>query len=231
LVKNCKEVAKSIFDITPFTMLDYPNHLACIVWFAGCNMRCSYCYNPHIVLGKGKKSEEELLEFLQKRAKHLEGVVLSGGECTLYKKLVDLCIKIKGLGFKIKLDTNGSNPNVLKQLIKQNLIDFVSLDFKAPKTLFKSITFSNFYDALIDSLQILQSNDISFEVRTTVHIDILNEHAINEISDILLENGYSGIYYLQKYLHVEQTLGKMQNPIKIFDKNLLSDKIKIEFRN
>jgi pyruvate formate lyase activating enzyme len=231
LTKNCEEIAKPIFDITPFTMLDYPNHLACIVWFAGCNMRCSYCYNPHIVLGKGKKSEKELLEFLRKRVGYLEGVVLSGGECTLYKKLDDLCVKIKELGFKIKLDTNGSNPNVLQRLIEQNLIDFVSLDFKAPKTLFKNITFSNFYDTVIGSLRILQSSGILFEVRTTVHVDILNEEAINEISDVLLENGYGGIYYLQRYLHVEQTLGKTRSPARILDKNLLSNKIKIEFRN
>ncbi|MDR0762368.1 MAG: radical SAM protein, partial [Campylobacteraceae bacterium] len=102
--KNC---LKPIFDITPFTMLDYPEHLSCIVWFAGCNMRCSYCYNPHIVLGEGNIGIDELLNFLRTRAGRLEGVVLSGGECTLYPELPKLCREIKELGFKIKLDTNG----------------------------------------------------------------------------------------------------------------------------
>jgi pyruvate formate lyase activating enzyme len=212
-------------------MLDYPEHLACIVWFAGCNMRCPYCYNPHIVLERGKKSEQELFEFLQKRTGRLEGVVLSGGECTLYKKLIPLCAKIKTLGFKIKLDTNGSNPNVLKRLIEEDLINFVSLDFKAPKTLFKSVTLSVFYDALINSLQILQSSGMSFEVRTTVHTDMLNENAINEIIDILFQNNYNGIYYIQDYLHVKPTLGETQPPTKVLDKSLLSNKIKIAFRN
>jgi pyruvate formate lyase activating enzyme len=161
----------------------------------------------------------------------LEGVVLSGGECTLYPELPKLCREIKGLGFKIKLDTNGSNPNMLKTLIEAGLADFVALDFKAPKSLFKSITSSNFYNAFIDSLQILQSNTTPFEVRTTVHTNLLNEQTINEMADILLENGYEGIYYLQNYLHAEQTLGNINKTLKKIDKTLLSDKAKIEFRN
>ncbi|MDR1614920.1 MAG: anaerobic ribonucleoside-triphosphate reductase activating protein, partial [Campylobacteraceae bacterium] len=174
MVKN----TKPIFDITPFTMLDFPDHLACIVWFAGCNMRCSYCYNPHIVLGEGSIGTDELLDFLRKRTDHLEGVVLSGGECTLYSLLPELCRSIKELGFKIKLDTNGSKPQVLSLLLKNALLDFVSLDFKSSKTLFKTVTLSNFYDAFIESLQILQTNIVPFEVRTTVHADFLNEEAI-----------------------------------------------------
>ncbi|MDR2099244.1 MAG: anaerobic ribonucleoside-triphosphate reductase activating protein [Campylobacteraceae bacterium] len=226
-----KNRAKLIFDITPFTMLDYPEHMACIVWFAGCNMRCSYCYNPHIVLGSGNIGVDELFDFLRKRTGRLEGVVLSGGECTLYPEISEFCYDIKEFGFKVKIDTNGSNPKVLNSLLKDALIDFVSLDFKAPKTLFKSVTFSNFYDAFVCSLQILQSNSVPFEVRTTVHTDLLNEQAINEMADVLLENGYEGIYYLQNYLHTEQTLGNLSaNPKKI-DKILLVDKIKIEFRN
>jgi pyruvate formate lyase activating enzyme len=226
-----KERVKPIFDITPFTMLDYPDHLSCIVWFAGCNMRCSYCYNPHIVLGEGSIGIDELLDFLRKRAGHLEGVVLSGGECTLYPELPNLCRKIKELGFKIKIDTNGSNPKVLNSLLKDGIADFVSLDFKAPKSLFKSVTLSNFYDNFIRSLRLLHSNGVPFEVRTTIHTALLNEQAINEMADVLLENGYEGIYYLQNYLHAEHTLGNLKEDIKRMDKTLLSGKIKIEFRN
>ncbi|MDR2080896.1 MAG: anaerobic ribonucleoside-triphosphate reductase activating protein [Campylobacteraceae bacterium] len=223
--------AKPVFDITPFTMLDFPDHLACIVWFAGCNMRCSYCYNPHIVLGKGNIGVDELLDFLRKKVGRLEGVVLSGGECTLYPKLTELCYKIKELGFKIKIDTNGSSPQVLDSLLKKSLIDFVSLDFKAAKSLFKNITHSNFYDSFIHSLQILCLNSVPFEVRTTVHADLLNEKAINEMADILLENGYKGIYYLQNYLHDENSLGNLNANPKKLDKTLLTDKIRIKFRN
>jgi pyruvate formate lyase activating enzyme len=222
---------KPIFDITPFTMLDFPEHLSCIVWFAGCNMRCAYCYNPHIVLGEGNIGADEFLDFLRKRTQRLEGVVLSGGECTLYPKLLELCREIKELGFKIKIDTNGSNPKILDNLLKSGFIDFVSIDFKAAKSLFKSVTLSNFYDAFIRSLQILRLNSVPFEVRTTVHADLLSEKTINEMADILLENGYKGVYYLQNYLHAKQTLGGLNANPKKFDKTLLTDKIKIEFRN
>jgi pyruvate formate lyase activating enzyme len=223
--------AKPIFDITPFTMLDFPEHLACIVWFAGCNMRCVYCYNPHIVLNKGRIGADELLNFLRKRIGRLEGVVLSGGECTLYPELPELCREIKELGFKVKIDTNGSNSKMLKTLIEAGLMDFAALDFKAPKTLFKSVTLSNFYDAFIASLQILRSCGIPFEVRTTFHTDLLNEQTINEMADVLLKNGYSGVYYLQNYLHAEQTLGSLSANPRTINKALLTDKIQIGFRN
>jgi pyruvate formate lyase activating enzyme len=182
-------------------------------------------------LGEGDIGADELLGFLRKRANHLEGVVLSGGEVTLYPELPKLCRDIKELGFKIKLDTNGSNPQVLSLLLKNSLVDFVSLDFKAAKTLFKAVTLSNFYDSFISSLQILQGGNIPFEVRTTVHADLLNEEAINEMAGILVENGYSGVYYLQNYLHAEQTLGDLNANPKKLDKTILTDKIKIEFRN
>jgi pyruvate formate lyase activating enzyme len=182
-------------------------------------------------LGEGDIGANELLDFLRKRVNHLEGVVLSGGEVTLYPELSELCRDIKELGFKIKLDTNGSNPQVLSLLLKNSLVDFVSLDFKAAKTLFKAVTLSNFYDSLISSLQILQGGNIPFEVRTTVHTDLLNEEAINEMAGVLVENGYGGIYYLQNYLHAEQTLGSLNANPKRLDKSILTDKIKIEFRN
>jgi pyruvate formate lyase activating enzyme len=224
-------LAKPIFDITPFTMLDFPSHLACIVWFAGCNMRCSYCYNPHIVLQKGTKTIDELLAFLRTRIGRLEGVVLSGGECTLYANLAELCTQIKKLGFKVKIDTNGSNPKVLKSLLEQSLADFISLDFKAPKPLFHKITLSNFYDKTIESLRILVESGADFEVRTTIHPDLLSENDINDIIAVLAENHYKGNYFLQNYLHTEHTLGNTAEPSKRLDKNLLSNKIRAEFRN
>lgn len=220
-----------IYDITLFTTLDFPNHLACIVWLSGCNMRCAYCYNPDIVLQNGKKPISELLDFLKKRVGLLEGVVLSGGECTFYKDIANLCKEIKNLGFKIKIDTNGSNPSVLKSLLEQKLIDYVALDFKAPKRVFKEITESIFYDKLITSLDLLLNSNVSFEVRTTVHLSLLDEIAINEIVDILYNKGYKGTYYIQNYLHTEKSLGDLKEQTRVFDKSLINNKIPIEFRN
>ena len=229
MLKNAAN--RPIYDITPFTTLDFPNHLSCIVWLCGCNMRCAYCYNSDIVLQNGNKTIDELLEFLQKRAGLLDGVVLSGGECTIFRDITIICKKIKELGFKVKVDTNGSNPEVLDSLIKQNLIDYVALDFKAPKRVFKEITNSLFYEKTITSLILLIKSGLNFEVRTTIHSDLLDEKAINEIIDILYLNNYKGIYYLQNYLHLEKNLGNLIEQTKPFDKNLLNNKIPIEFRN
>ena len=223
--------AKPVFDITPFTMLDYPNHLACIVWFAGCNMRCDYCYNTHIVNGCGTKSADDLLAFLRSRIGRLEGVVLSGGECTLYANLADLCAMIKELGFKVKVDTNGSNPAVLTELIRRRAVDYIALDFKAPRRQFNMITHAEKYDQLIDSLCMLISANIPFEVRTTIHADQLDHNAINEIISVLSDHGYTGSYFLQNYLHTDQTLGNCAEPHARFDSSRLSSKINIEFRN
>ena len=144
-----------IYDITPFSLLDYPEHLSCIVWFSGCNMRCSYCYNPDIVFSQGSICIDSLLNFLQQRKGKLEAVVLSGGEATQYTGLIELCCSIKALGFKIKLDTNGTNTNMLTKLIELKLIDYVALDYKAPKEKFYQITKNKNFDTFLKSLTFL----------------------------------------------------------------------------
>ncbi|MGE3613975.1 MAG: anaerobic ribonucleoside-triphosphate reductase activating protein, partial [Sulfurimonas sp.] len=128
--------AKVIYDLTTFTHVDYPDHLSCIVWFSGCNMRCDYCYNKDIVFAKdGKYSYDDILDFLKTRVGLLEAVVLSGGEATSHE-LLPFCREIKKLGFKIKLDTNGTNFSTIKELLDANLLDYVALDYKAPKDKF-----------------------------------------------------------------------------------------------
>jgi pyruvate formate lyase activating enzyme len=109
-------LAKPICNITPFTLLDYPNKSACILWYAGCNMRCLYCYNPEIVLGKGAITFSETISFLKKRKGLLDAVVFSGGECLIHKNIVEQIKEVKALGFLVKIDTNGSNSKVVKQL-------------------------------------------------------------------------------------------------------------------
>jgi len=103
-----------IYDITPFTLLDYPDEVACIVWMSGCNLRCVYCHNPDIVLGRGDKEQAELFVFLKARQGKLTSVVFSGGEATFCPILPDLVRKTKEMGFKTKLDTNGGNPKVIR---------------------------------------------------------------------------------------------------------------------
>jgi len=223
---------KSIYDITKFTTLDYPDHLACIIWFAKCNMRCSYCYNPKIVNGEGTITNKDLLHFLKKRVGKLEAVVLSGGECTLNPDIIELCEEIKELGFKIKIDTNGLNPDILCELIDFSLVDFIALDYKAPASKFKEITKNNSIERFYKTLDMLIDKQFPFETRTTVHPDLLSSEDINHIILDLEKRHYTGTYYLQNYLHVEDTLGSIKEPKNSFDKKkLLPNHIPIQFRN
>lgn len=199
---------KPIYNITPFTLLDYPDKTACILWFVGCNMRCSYCYNPEIVFGKGQRTYEEALKFLASRVSLLDAVVLSGGECTLHKGLPDLIKKIKALGFKIKIDTNGSNPDLIKSLLLDGLVDFVSLDFKAPQHKFKQITASHLFKKFNETLQFLIRFDFPFEVRTTLHSELITQSDVQEMFDYLCNMHYKGKYFLQNFIDAPETIGK-----------------------
>lgn len=221
---------KVIYDLSTFTHLDYPDHLACIVWFSGCNMRCDYCYNKDIVFSKsGKYSYNDVLEFLKSRQNLLDGVVLSGGEATSHE-LVDFSKEIKKLGFKIKLDTNGTSPLHVEQLIDLNLLDFIALDYKAPKEKFTQITHSNKYEEFSQTLDLLLKKDFNFEVRTTLHSDLLHVEDINNIIKDLIKRGYKNNYYIQEFLDTGVSIASLQNPKKHFDKTKLSKDINIVWR-
>lgn len=222
--------AKVIYDLTSFTHLDYPNHLACIVWFSGCNMRCDYCYNKDIVFAKdGKYSYEDILTFLKSRKNLLDGVVLSGGEASSYN-LMEFCKEIKRLGFKIKLDTNGVNFLHVKELLELNLLDYVALDYKAPKNKFTKITHSNKYDEFSKTLDILIHSSIDFEARTTIHNDLLDVDDINEIIIDLSNRGYKGKYYIQEFLDTGTTIANLRAPVNKLDKSLILNNIEIVYR-
>ena len=226
------DVAKPIYSITPFTLLDYPHKTACILWFAGCNMRCLYCYNPDIVLGKGKLSFQEVLKFLKTRVNLLDGVVLSGGECTLHKNIIDLILEIKKLGFLVKIDTNGTTPKTLDGLIKEKLIDYVALDFKAPTNKFESITKSNLYSEFFCSLKLLINNNVPFEVRTTLHSSLLIQNDIQKMIDVLEEVNYKGVYYIQNFVNNTKTLTELENSkYNAINLNSLNTKLSVVLRN
>ncbi|WP_331774949.1 anaerobic ribonucleoside-triphosphate reductase activating protein [Sulfurospirillum sp. 1612] len=219
-----------IFDITPFTMLDFPKNLASIFWFAKCNMRCPYCYNPDIVLGEGSISVQKALDFLNSRVGKLTGVVLSGGECTLYSQLERFAQAIKALGFKIKIDTNGTNPKRIKTMVQKNLVDYIALDYKAPSYKFESITHhKNFHD-FKETLQFLIDEDFPFEARTTVHSGLLTIQDINHIIDDLTAKGYHNSYFLQNYFHTGDTVGDIEPQTLPLDTTKLNQKIDIQLR-
>lgn len=216
-------MVKSVSNITPFTLLDYPNKTACILWYAGCNMRCLYCYNPEIVFGKGRFSFSEMVSFLETRKGLLDAVVFSGGECLLHKDIIEQILTVKTMGFLVKVDTNGSKPEVLKYLIEHRLIDYVALDFKSNKESFSFITQSDLFDQFEKSLQLLLEADIAFEVRTTYHSELHAKEELKEMIDYLKYNEYTGTYYIQHFRNNVETIGKLPDSAKCSEKELLSD--------
>ena len=206
---------KVVHSYTPFTLLDYPDKSACILWFAGCNMKCDYCYNPEIVFGKGMFSFSEIYSFLKSRRNLLDAVVFSGGECLIHKDIIQFIKLVKNLGFLIKVDTNGSQPKVLEKLIKEQLIDYVALDFKGTKEKFFAITKSDFYSQFLSSFQLLQLSMVPFEIRTTYHSSLLNPEDIISMQEILLELGYDKTYYLQNFRNYQNTIAPLSDSISI----------------
>ncbi|HIE35436.1 MAG TPA: anaerobic ribonucleoside-triphosphate reductase activating protein [Campylobacterales bacterium] len=220
-----------VFGITRFTLLDFPNTPSAIIWMANCNMRCSYCHNPDIVFGENKKEFSEVLEFLKKRRRVLEGVVISGGEPTLHKDLKKICQAIKELDYKIKLDTNGSKPDCLKSLLEEELLDYIAIDLKATKNKYIDVTKRDLFDKVIESIKITNSSNIDFEVRTTIHTDLLNEKDIEEISKILKDIGFKGEFYIQNFIKANKLLGEIKDQKRILNLNHLNLAIKTNFRN
>lgn len=215
-------VSTPIYSLTSFTLLDYPHKSACILWFAGCNMRCLYCYNPEIVLGKGSLSFEEILKFLHTRKNLLDAVVFSGGECLLHKNIISFITEVKKMGFLVKIDTNGSSPDIVQKLLNKGLLDYIALDYKGPKSKFKAITKSNLYDTFEKTFDLILQAKIPFEVRTTYHSELLLEEDLKEMIRFLESKNYSGNYYIQYFKNDVETLSKLERSNNRIDAEKLS---------
>jgi pyruvate formate lyase activating enzyme len=155
------------------TLLDYPKHIAATVFIGGCNMRCPFCHNASLVEYVGSQpaiSIDEVLDYLKKRKGILEGVCVTGGEPTLYPELPAFISEIKALGFKVKLDTNGTNPAMLKNLSENRLIDYVAMDIKNSKSKYPLTTgMQNIkLDKICDSVSFLLTSQVEYEFRTTI---------------------------------------------------------------
>ena len=221
-----------ITSITPFTFLDYPGHTACILWFSGCNMACGYCHNPELVKGELRRLPgERIARFLDSRRDKLEGVVLSGGECTLSPALPDLARHLKGMGFKVKVDTNGTQPDRLAAMLAEELVDFVALDMKAPRARFADVTGIDAWHKVMRSLCLITSAAIGREVRTTVHTGLIGREDIEAVMGELAEAGYHGRYVIQNFRQ-GRTLGGLGAPARPLDlKGLAAANLEIVFRN
>ncbi|MCX8158384.1 MAG: anaerobic ribonucleoside-triphosphate reductase activating protein [Candidatus Diapherotrites archaeon] len=175
-----------IKGIQKITLIDYPNKIASEFFVGGCNFRCPFCQNKDLVLYPEKLKtirEDEAIEFLKKRLKFIEGVVISGGEPTIYEDLPIFFEKIKKeTQLPIKLDTNGSNSKVIKKLIEEKLVDYIAMDIKSSKEKYSLATNVDVDIKEIDkSIKILKKNDVDYEFRTTVVPEIVTENDIEEI--------------------------------------------------
>jgi len=162
-----------IHGLQKLTLLDYPGHTACTVFTGGCNFRCPYCHNAALVLDPQSQPvmpEETFFSFLKKRKGLLDGVAITGGEPTLLRDLPDFIRKIRELGFKVKLDTNGTNPAMLAALLEEKLVDYVAMDIKTSPERYAAVTGvpGCSTKAVEQSVKLLMDGDTDFEFRTTV---------------------------------------------------------------
>ena len=174
-----------ISGLQKMTLLDFPGKVACTVFFHGCNYRCPFCHNSELLEGRGEElmTEEAFFKFLASRQGLLEGVCVSGGEPTLYKELPAFLAKIKELGFGVKLDTNGSRPEILKSLVEQGLVDYVAVDAKNGPASYAQTVGTERFDmaALEESLRFLIEGNVDYELRTTLVEPLHTEESIAEM--------------------------------------------------
>jgi len=187
-----------IGGIQKTSLLDYPDEISAIIWTIGCNFRCPYCYNKDIVLGNVKTiSVNEVTSFLEKRKGLLDALVITGGEPFLQEDILNFCEKVKKLSYLIKIDTNGTYPKKLKNLIDKKLIDYVAMDIKAPKEKYQKLTNVKVNIKKIDeSVSILRNSKIDYEFRTTFVPELLNKNDIIEIAKWLKN---SKKFFLQQF--------------------------------
>lgn len=205
-----------IGGLQKFSMLDYPGKISAIVFTKGCNFRCRFCYNPMLVwpdneVGKlkyasqnaGRRkvhpdiSEDELFVFLKSRAGKLDAVVITGGEPCLHKNLPEFIGKIKQIGLLVKLDTNGSCPDMLGALIKKNLLDYIAMDLKAPAEKYHNVAGAEAdFDNILKSVKIIMQSGLPYEFRTTVAPGLLDKDDIEEMGRIIK---HARAWYLQAF--------------------------------
>ena len=183
------------------TLLDYPGHVAATIFTGGCNFRCPFCHNADLLLKPDKASpitEEEIFTFLQKRKNVLSGICITGGEPTLQSDLTDFIRKVRDLGYKIKLDTNGYRPDVILALLKDNLLDYIAMDIKSGFSNYANVSGVPNLDIskIKESISIIENSGIDFEFRTTVVKDLHCEQDFYEIKEMLSSDSS---YFIQSF--------------------------------
>lgn len=226
-----------IHGFNKLTLLDYPGHVGATLFLGGCNFRCPYCQNGNLVTTPEQEPwipEDEVFDYLKKRHGILEGVCVSGGEPTLHKSLPDFIAKLKALGYLVKLDTNGTNPEMVKALVKDQLLDFVAMDIKTSKEHYATVSNCPTLDIHMveKTVDFLLSGNISYEFRTTVVRELHQRTDFEAIADWLAG---CQAYFLQSYKDSENVIESgfsaySKSELTLF-KDILSKKIpRVELR-
>jgi pyruvate formate lyase activating enzyme len=212
------------------TLIDYPGKIGATVFTVGCNFRCSFCHNPELVLSSqfmvspnDDTLEREFFEFLKTRQGKLDGVCITGGEPTLQPDLIEFIAKIKKMGFAVKLDSNGTRPDILQELFKKKLVDYVAMDIKASLNNYQKICGIKIdLDRINLSVDLIKNSGVDYEFRTTVVPDL---HSVEEFKDVAKWLAGSKKYILQKYEDNGKILDETLTE-KISGKKIDLDKIK-----
>lgn len=201
-----------IAGLQKMTLLDFPGQVACTVFLQGCNFRCPFCHNSSLLPGTGEylMEDTELLSFLEKRVGLLDGVCITGGEPTLQKELPQLLKKIKALGYRVKLDTNGSCPEMLKAVVEAGTVDYVAMDIKNAPQQYEKTAGTNpaMLKKVEESIRYLMSDAVDYEFRTTVVEELHDAKSILEMGQWLHSLGEKPAkrWYLQQYMDRDSVL-------------------------
>lgn len=204
-----------IIGFDKLTLVDYPEKIACILFTGGCNMRCPYCHNGELVLHPEMFppfSDDEIFSYLDKRKGILDAVVISGGEPTLQKGLEEYVRKIKEYGLLVKLDTNGTRPDVIKDLVEKGLLDYIAMDVKNSLDSYgETCGIPSFNTSAIEeSIAFLKEGRVDYEFRTTVTRETHGEKNFISLAS-LLEGAKA--YYIQNFVANENTIEKNLSPL------------------
>lgn len=197
-----------IYGLQKTTLVDYPGHVATTLFTGGCNFRCPYCHNGDLVIGLEDiepYAMEDIFSHLQKRKAVLDGVVISGGEPTLQADLPDFIRQIKELGYLVKLDTNGTNPAMLRSLVEEGLVDYVAMDIKHSRAKYANISHAadDSLESIAASVDYLKEGHVDYEFRTTLCKELHKETDMTAIGLWLMG---AKAYYLQPYKESEQVI-------------------------
>lgn len=209
------------------SLIEYPDKLSAVIWVGGCNFRCPFCYNEDIVLNHKKMPtipEKEIIDFMKTREGLLDAVAITGGEPTLQKDLPKFVKKIKDLGFSVMLETNGSNPDMIKKLIDKKLVDYIAMDIKAPLEKYDEVTGKRVKKRNIQkSIDIIRNSDVDYEFRTTVIPRFFKKQDALVIGKLLKG---SKNYYLQQFVP-EKTVDKIFRRVKPYPPEKLKEFVEI----